>query len=575
MNDMTSLARTCLPFHELATPHIYSRFDIFWPKPGAKSESSDGVDALTHGLNTLVMSRQVFDEPGNPVASSASAQGRRKRLGNDYARHTKSFSIGNGPDHETEKYSIFESGGKMLGTLVALAVARMDNLSSFNWDMSTGLTREVFYSLSSLSDRSKDGQCRLKRVHIRCHHNRPLEVSSARGPPADGAQAAATPRTRRTRELLDESSIDHVDHPTLSILPPLESLSVQDIDELAYLDEMSILIARSRDCLRELRVSISSDMTKRDWYATWELDEQTRLVSQMERGAVESDARIGGVLGTLFGQFLCQRLRDLRSAEPGEPTDSDKAKSASFSAGRVSVDVGTIQKEAHLALTTPASEVSSKVTSWPKLHLQMLELQRVPLCVSVLGRTLDWGSLQDLTLLRCEGTDKFWKEMRLQHGVSQGRLSGVTMRKIHVDAVSTHLISFLRESLPPNSLEVLFIQNSTTMPAVTIDQIVRGPLRRHRASLKKICIDSSYKVAGGSVSFENSWKIWVVPRRHLSFLMAGKMTNLKELCISIHHRDWVSETDAKKMHTSLFSNSTFSCKVFQRCLSYVRCTYRS
>jgi hypothetical protein len=46
-------------------------------------------------------------------------------------------------------------------------------------------------------------------------------------------------------------------YPTFSVLPPLKSLTVLDIDEIGYLDEMAVLIGRSKDTLEELHVGIS------------------------------------------------------------------------------------------------------------------------------------------------------------------------------------------------------------------------------------------------------------------------------------------------------------------------------
>ncbi len=62
----------------------------------------------------------------------------------------------------------------------------------------------------------------------------------------------------------------HVEYPTFSVLPPLESLTVLEIDELAYLDEMALLIERSKDRLQELRVGISAKAMHKDFVQTWD-----------------------------------------------------------------------------------------------------------------------------------------------------------------------------------------------------------------------------------------------------------------------------------------------------------------
>jgi hypothetical protein len=143
-NDLTSLALTHSALHELVIPHIYSRFDIVWPEANSPSESRVGVDALTYGLATLVMAPDVFGEQSyqqrNSSCSHCPSCGPRRlstmssrtplqvRRGNHFARHTKKFSLGNGPTEWVHEYSITKEGGKMLGTLVALAIGRMRNL---------------------------------------------------------------------------------------------------------------------------------------------------------------------------------------------------------------------------------------------------------------------------------------------------------------------------------------------------------------------------------------------------------------------------------------------------------------
>ncbi|KAG9826706.1 hypothetical protein KCU77_g14654, partial [Aureobasidium melanogenum] len=80
----------------------------------------------------------------------------RRRRGNHFASFTKKFSLGNGPSEWVQDYLITKEGGKMLGTLVALAVARMRSLESFTWDMPTGVLSAVWDALSSLADHEGD-----------------------------------------------------------------------------------------------------------------------------------------------------------------------------------------------------------------------------------------------------------------------------------------------------------------------------------------------------------------------------------------------------------------------------------
>ena len=90
---------------------------------------------MTYGLATLVMAHDVFGE--NPYQRRKRTTGNQRlrsiRRGNWFALHTKKFSLGNGPADWVSEYLITKEGGKMLGTLVALAVGRMRNLEAFIW----------------------------------------------------------------------------------------------------------------------------------------------------------------------------------------------------------------------------------------------------------------------------------------------------------------------------------------------------------------------------------------------------------------------------------------------------------
>lgn len=169
-NDLTALALTHSSLHSLVIPHIYSRFDIVWPEANPTVESRCGVDALTYGLATLVMAHDVFGEapyqqrcescnhcdqhrPAQPTLQIPSVPITIRR-GNYFAQFTRKFSLGNGPADWVTEYLITKEGGKMLGTLVALALGRMRNLEAFIWDMPTGVLRDVWLALASLASRN-------------------------------------------------------------------------------------------------------------------------------------------------------------------------------------------------------------------------------------------------------------------------------------------------------------------------------------------------------------------------------------------------------------------------------------
>lgn len=143
------------------------------------------------------------------------------------------------------------------------------------WDMPTGVLRDIWIALSSLGDYEVS---QLKKVWIRFHDNQAalqeagLEQSNTmshnpsahiapnqdlHNPPAHPSVVIADIAARIEGLVFSDH---HVEKPNFSVLPPLQSLTVLAIDELAYLDEMSILIERSHDRLRELRLGMATKM---------------------------------------------------------------------------------------------------------------------------------------------------------------------------------------------------------------------------------------------------------------------------------------------------------------------------
>lgn len=628
-NDLTALALTHSALHNLAIPHIYSRFDIVWPDAHATTDPRTGVDALTYGLATLCMGDVFTDHSqgqhftcGNCGSKNVaecshslnfgSSAGQR-RLGNQYPQFTRKFSLGNGPSDWVQEYLITKESGKMLGTLVALAVARMVNLETFVWDMPTGVLRDVWLALSSLQNRHAQQECRLERVWVRWHDN------SADLPSGHPSNASTTPQmlagstmtsigwTIPPSTALPSSqglaqplsySQSRVEYPTLSVLPPLRSLSVLDIDELDYLDEMSVLISKSKDRLRELRVGVSAKAVNRDFAIAWDGPElqQVDHNAQWPGASTIDQRRLGGVLGVLLGRVFDIRKKQKVKAEKKEKNGGPAATAIAMPEaqhGQVSsmgqhgtqnndvllnhipealdtgspdedwankdnatlseavlsspgppesLHIGSATHDAngldlnppHLTPSGPdfaqsdvdsltalisAHEISSTTNnseeSQPevasslsarksstlsqrtshfseanstererlegKLRLQTLELERIPLSVAVLQRAFDWSILTNLTILDCAQHDRLWIMLRRHFqptplGSTHSTKHGVNMqyhlnlRKIHTDAASPALISFLKETLAPNTLETLFLQDrkrSSTI-AVTI-----------------------------------------------------------------------------------------------------------
>jgi hypothetical protein len=611
-NDLTALALTHSALHNLTIPHIYSRFDIVWPDAHATTDPRTGVDALTYGLATLCMGdiyadhAQSYSFACTNCGALNTAQCNRepqqqlrnfpRRLGNQYPQFTRKFSLGNGPADWVQEYLITKESGKMLGTLVALAVARMVNLETFVWDMPTGVLRDVWLALSSLQSRNSAQNCRLERVWVRWHDNSdpahlsPIQNSNTSSSATAGntlttigwAVPSSSIPTAQSQPRPHSYSQSRVEYPTLSVLPPLRSLSVLDIDELDYLDEMSILIAKSKDRLRELRVGISAKASNRDFAIAWDGPDlyQVDHHASWPGASTIGERRLGGVLGVLLGRVFDIRKRQNARSEkkdpgsllPGSsslhltathmesnvttPIDGSSPQYAATSEDLVEeerigkqssttidgavkppgvtfsiddespsnnpesfdlnhlppldatgvepmppdvdsltvlVSASTIQEQNQTIVPSqiPAespfrrsqanSQKESNSSTSPsleekldgKLRLQTLELERVSLSVAVLQKAFDWSVLANLTILDCAQHDRLWVMLRRQfqptplgpihssakHGAGMSLQYHLNVRKIHTDAASPALISFLKETLAPNTLETLFLQD--------------------------------------------------------------------------------------------------------------------
>jgi hypothetical protein len=652
-NDLTSLSLCHSALHRLTIPCIYSRFDIVWPDESTHTEPRSGVDALTYGLATLVMGDDCFPHQNrlrqqgampnahHKPASTTPYPVQPRRFGNYYGQFTKKFSLGNGPQAWVQEYMITKEGGKMLGTLVALAIARMINLETFVWDMPTGVLRDVWLALASLAHRSDGDECRLERLWIRWHDNTidalmpppapPMILNNVGVPPPPNTTHPSGIGTVQAPVAMSQpylpssaTALDRVEHPTFSVIPALKSLSVLDIDELPYLDEMSILIARSHKKLRELRVGVAPHAQQRDWVTVWEGDGLQQVDYSANTTAASSigEKRLGGVLGILVGRIHNMRhsedsfslksstssaaerpvetspsktplsnplpsiatlsMQD-REAEQdvdhfgnpmedsivtegvslfheGQPSEAEQNIPPPANLDRLSLlksDRGVTHSQATDTLDPP--QQSSEELLNGKLKLEVLELERVPLSVAVLRRAFDWSILSTLTLLHCSNHEQLWKVLRRQYtprsaypgspSPSKAYKASYTLRseyqlnlkRIHTNTVSPSLISFLKETLAPNSLEVLFLQEGRSYSStVTVDAIYRGPMRRHRSSLKKLMIDSGEKGPDGQTTTSLRWRRWMLNREILTFITSGRMNNLRELAVSIDYKDWVS-----------------------------------
>lgn len=181
-----------------------------------------------------------------------------------------------------------------------------------------------------------------------------------------------------------------------------------------------------------------------------------------------------------------------------------------------------------------------------KLQLETLELERVPLSLQVCTKAFDWSVLTSLTILDCMFVEHLWRTLKRQfhptppaHGSPPGTPTQyhLALKHIHTNIPSNTLVSFIKETLAPNSLEVLFLQDRRRAPhpAVKLDQVFKGAIKRHRLSLKKLLLDSSDESGEG-----RRWESWVLSSEMISYITSGRMPNLRELAVAIDYKDWVS-----------------------------------
>lgn len=609
-NDLTALALTNSALYSLAIPIIYSRFDIVWPDGHVGPSEPKSVDALTYGLATLCLGSAFARTVRRPSSSANARGGLSKLVDNQYAKYTKKFSLGYGPKDWVAEYQITKESGKMLGTLVAIAVAKMKNLETFVWDMPTGVLSEIFMALASLADQP-DSECKLSRVWVRWQDNPAASVSAGAVSPNDASLAPAlVPEGSQLTPIgILVPSMAHppprgpvlykdyrCEYPTFSVLPPLKSLTVLDIDEIGYLDEMAVLIERSKDTLQELRVGIGARAVRRAFAQTWDgpglkqVDHRAEWPGESTIG----ERRLGGVLGVLVG-----RIYDLRKRRHKDRPATDASVAEASSSPATPASTGGAQGGGHAssssangteaqqqppsctATTSPGDDASARTQRSPKepkpaksssvgrkrldgkLKLHTLELERVALSLQVCRHAIDWSVLTNLTLLDCPQHDNLWKMLRKQFqptplgagfGVSPcGKQAAanaplqyhLALKAIHTDTTTLSLVTFIKETLAPNSLEVLFLQDRRrNVPPLPLDTVFKGAVKRHHASLRKLLLDSTVRPGPiwetPPLRDNTRWRKWTLTTNILLYITSGRMCNLRELSVSLDYRDWVS-----------------------------------
>lgn len=599
-NDLASLALTNSTLHSLAVPHIYSRFDIVWPDSQSAVSDTRNVDALTYGLSTLCLGSKFAHRVSKMRNLNNSPGVRQFKADHDYSKYIRKFSLGNGPEDWVSEYHIFKEGGKMLGTLVALAIEKMVNLEAFVWDMPTGVLSDVFLALASLQDGASNRESKLDRVWIRLHDNSFLQEAS-QDPSRNMAQPAMPEGTTLTAiGLLPPSPHTHpdaaptlsygespVEYPTFSVLPPLRSLTVLEIDDLSYLDEMSMLISRSQPRLQELRVGIAAKAAHLDFVQAWDgpglqqVDKNAHWPGESKIGS----RRLGGVLGVLLGRVLDLRRRPAVATPHQNNTLVVTMPIPQGSAANITTTSHETLPQApneeatgpHLDGVPAAGSCQPRLrTNAPpghnpddtgrkldgKLTLRVLELERVPLSMQVLLKGIDWTTLTTLTLLNCPHQLTLWKLLS-RHFLPTSSIPGVkgasairsvphsslqyhlALKHIHTDTVALPLLKFIKETLAPNTLELLFLhdRHRVLSPRVSLQKVFKFAVARHCKSLRKLLLDSSEGTSNFGMGSESTRRLhWTMTTDMVLYITSGKLSQLRELSMALVAEAWVCPT---------------------------------
>ena len=484
------------------------------------------------------------------------------------------------------------------------------------WDMPTGILRDIWIALSSLGDYHPP---KLEKLWVRLHDNRAAlseaEVTQTNTAPQPAQAPLLAPTQGTPSPNLDFRGFPRLylaknyrEEPNFSIMPPLRSLTVLDIDEIAYLEELSVLLERSQEKLRELRIGFAQSL-----YSPYNDREQPPLkyvikggplpllMSKIYLGPNLSGAEVASEKpnDTLDGPnshlpepkvpemnmdaidpALIEESAPHESREmPGPQSEPERRPLEVLQDPAERLDTNTnvtscqtLSNQEGLQSISTACSTALHCVPKPiqRLKLETLEIEKVTLHVVTLYKTIDWTILTSLTLLNCGDTQKLWSSLqekfpprktlvvsipmqstkkrgnqpRLRRMPSSESLSKtleypLRLKRIHTDHVSSSLISFLKHALAPDSLEWLFLQDTNTHGSspVTLDAIYRGPLRRHRSSLTKLMIDSS-SGEFGSRSHGATARKWMLTREVLTFVSSGKMSRLRELAMTIQHKDW-------------------------------------
>lgn len=191
------------------------------------------------------------------------------------------------------------------------------------------------------------------------------------------------------------------------MLPALKSLTVLDIYESFYLEEMTELIEQSRNQLRELRIGIASQANNEGW---------TRPSDTIPLNSSTDWPKPGGVLEVLTGLF-----KNAASAVAGSTVENQTSHDDTSSREGVPMhhvqpaDTGLSNQAAGNLQPSDNQSINLRGSSHAFLELDVLELERVTKSIPIMMRVMEWTNLTTLTILDCGEHEQLWRALHDQY----------------------------------------------------------------------------------------------------------------------------------------------------------------
>ena len=270
------------------------------------------------------------------------------------------------------------------------------------------------------------------------------------------------------------------------------------------------------------------------------------------------ERRLGGVLGVLVGKIYDIRRRPsetenhdavqiIHSATDSSAQPTFTSKLASYQA------LGEELASASAGGVLPDLDQCVARHRDGKLKLRVLNLQRMALSMHVLMYAFDWSVLTSLTILKCLHQETVWVLLRRHFrpesvGPDIGSSESIprtsqsckqyklSLRKIHTDITTPALMQFIKNTLAPNSLEALYLQDTrlNRPPSPVTLQKIFHAIKVHCSSLRELHLHSF-----NSSPVAPQARAWSLTPNTVRFITNPQMVNLRQLSISIDLSAWV------------------------------------